>query len=34
MAIIKFETQNAFLKKVFFDYWGVWKDYFSNLNSL
>lgn len=33
MAMIKFETHNAFLKKVFFDYWGVWKDYFSNLNS-
>ena len=33
MAMIKFETQNAFLQKVFFDYWKLWKDYFLNLKN-
>lgn len=31
--MIKFETQNAFLQKVFFDYWKLWKDYFLNLKN-
>lgn len=33
MAIITFETQNSFLKRVFKDYLSLWENYFKSLNN-